>query len=676
MRFFKLKTSLLALIFSIITLGLHLGAGYVLHFAVGRNTLANLWQHSLTIYWPALDLMRILGPHGNVGSLMGIILMIMAGLLELWVIFSVSIWLVRLYFRKPPINSLSKIAIPVVVLVAAVCFYKASPAAFGDPRGPLELAMDHSDVQAFEKILHSNPSLAKAQIRGDTPLNMAIRYPHPKEFIDLLVKYGADINATGWPFDETPLQAAAGEGKVEAVKALLAHHPEVNALHKEKLPAPGGYVVEDTDETALSYAFSADNKEIFKLLLDAGADINRGRSALAECMMYGGDGRDSWPEFLLTNGADPNRLGSKADRFLPIIQAVLNGNTNYVAALLRHHVDLSVRYINGADNFSPLELAMDEGHMDIALMIQDYALQSRSNTVSFAAARGDLGELRSLIQANPQSIEERDELGFTPLAWAAKAGQKEAASLLLSLGANPNATNSGGRYPIDWAATSGHVPLVKLLFDKTSNNQSVTLYFAIQQQQVPVAKFLLEHGANPNIHYPACNLGTPLDLAAGQGNVEAARLLLEHGADVNGQANGCGRIDYTPLDSAVGGSSNEMVKLLFADGATVPNKGSGYWSIFHEWALGAGDPNIADLLLSHKADVNARNSDGQTPLHFAAQQGQLQAVEWLLKHGADVNARDNKGVTPLSLTKYRNRGREIEKRKDVADLLRKYGAKE
>jgi ankyrin repeat protein len=525
----------------------------------------------------------------------------------------------------------------------------------------LQRALTFGNTQAVEKILKSNPSLANKRFRmNDTPLNTAVRCQHPKETIELLLKYGADINAKGWPFDTTPLQAAAWEGNTEAVKALLAHHPDVNASNDSKNGTDDG-------STALNYAFVADDKEIFNLILAAGADINHGRSVLAACMVNGG--RESWAEFLLSKGADPNRLGPRGDRFVPLIQAIISGSTNNVTALLRYHADLGVRYVNGADDFSPLELAMDEGRLDIALMLQNYALQNRSNTVSFAAAQGDLDSLHNFLQKNPQSIEEKDELGFTPLAWAAEAGQKDSAELLLSLGANPNAATKGGRHPIDWAASAGHLPLVELLAAKGANDLSVALFLAIQQQQIPVGRFLLEHGANPNVHYPASNSTMPLHLAAEQGNVEAARLLLEHGADVNGLEQNC----WTPLQYAISQSSKEMIELLFTNGAVIPKTHG--WTIFQIWALGAGDTNVAAVLLSHGADVNARDGEGKTPLHFASQQGQLQAVEWLLKNGADVNAKDNKGVTPLSLTKIRNRGREIEKRKDIANLLRSYGAK-
>ncbi|QEK89980.1 ankyrin repeat domain-containing protein [Wolbachia endosymbiont of Chrysomya megacephala] len=47
------------------------------------------------------------------------------------------------------------------------------------------------------------------------------------------------------------------------------------------------------------------------------------------------------------------------------------------------------------------------------------------------------------------------------------------------------------------------------------------------------------------------------------------------------------------------------------------------------------------------ADVNARDSRGNTPLHLAALADKLQVVEKLIEGGADVNAKNNHGATPL-----------------------------
>ena len=56
---------------------------------------------------------------------------------------------------------------------------------------------------------------------------------------------------------------------------------------------------------------------------------------------------------------------------------------------------------------------------------------------------------------------------------------------------------------------------------------------------------------------------------------------------------------------------------------------------------------ICRLLLDKGAQVEARNIDGVTPLHFAAMQGHVEIVRLLCDRGADVEARNINGWRPL-----------------------------
>jgi ankyrin repeat protein len=60
-----------------------------------------------------------------------------------------------------------------------------------------------------------------------------------------------------------------------------------------------------------------------------------------------------------------------------------------------------------------------------------------------------------------------------------------------------------------------------------------------------------------------------------------------------------------------------------------------------------GNTDIVSLLLEHNADVDSRDSDSATPLHYAPHGGKLDIGRCLLDHGADINARDQHGLTPL-----------------------------
>lgn len=75
---------------------------------------------------------------------------------------------------------------------------------------------------------------------------------------------------------------------------------------------------------------------------------------------------------------------------------------------------------------------------------------------------------------------------------------------------------------------------------------------------------------------------------------------------------------------------------------------------------------LAELLISKGANVNAAGHKGWTPLASAAYSGYKDLAELLISKGANVNAVDKKGRTPLDLANYSHH-------KDLADLLIKHG---
>jgi len=80
------------------------------------------------------------------------------------------------------------------------------------------------------------------------------------------------------------------------------------------------------------------------------------------------------------------------------------------------------------------------------------------------------------------------------------------------------------------------------------------------------------------------------------------------------------------------------------------------------------DTELERLLLDHGADVSARNKGGSTALMRAAFYGNTDFVRLLLDHGAEINARDRSGMTALYWAEF------INKDKATAALLRQYGA--
>src|SRR5215212_1435743 len=84
-------------------------------------------------------------------------------------------------------------------------------------------------------------------------------------------------------------------------------------------------------------------------------------------------------------------------------------------------------------------------------------------------------------------------------------------------------------------------------------------------------------------------------------------------------------------------------------------------------ALAAERNGIAQTLIEHGADVNAKAENDLTPLHTAAARGNLESATLLIDRGADVGAITKDGKTPVAYARERNHP-------DMVELLQRGSA--
>jgi ankyrin repeat protein len=191
-----------------------------------------------------------------------------------------------------------------------------------------------------------------------------------------------------------------------------------------------------------------------------------------------------------------------------------------------------------------------------------------------------------------------------------------------------------------------------------------------------IATFALV-GCTPDLHK-----------AAREGDADRVRELLDAGADVNVRNADKQRLQYTPLHWATYYGHLEIAAILISRGADLDAEAPTYSTPLY-LAAEQGHPKVVEFLISKGAEVNVKsNKWGYTPLHRAAwesvtmrkhlggrtvaeaelNENYLEIVGMLLEKGAKVNARDNGGKTPLDQA-VRNG------EKEIVALLRKHGGR-
>jgi truncated hemoglobin YjbI len=140
---------------------------------------------------------------------------------------------------------------------------------------------------------------------------------------------------------------------------------------------------------------------------------------------------------------------------------------------------------------------------------------------------------------------------------------------------------------------------------------------------------------------------TLLHAAAAAGSLTTVELLLRLGADPNAADGG----RHTPLYSLgnecmVSGSAN-VVRALVRGGAIVDAcDGVKHCTALH-MAARRGNVEVAEALLDCGADIEARDSLGETPLRRSVNCNKIEMTALLLSRGADLHSKGSKNLTPL-----------------------------
>jgi len=545
-----------------------------------------------------------------------------------------------------------------------------------EPMSDFHKAVIKGDFANVQKTISHNKELVNSKdFKGNTTLILAASKGHLK-ICEILMEAGASPVTRGANF-RNALHSAAAAGNIEIVKLFASDKTLLSALDDNNktplvLAAEQGHAticgvllerqadgVDQKGPKALHITAAKGNIAIANLLIKHIGTVNKtqlddkdeaGNTAL---LLATQNGHHQVCEALLKAGANPavnDLLGNNA-----LHTAVEKGNIRVVQLLSAYKGLLDSKSHQGS---VPLILAAMEGYSEICeTLLAAGANPSATdedgrNCVHAAVKAGSVVIIRLLL-VHKQLLDAKDKLGWTPLLYAAGAGNEEVFELLLKSGANPLTTISEDGFSVMHSAAGfGKTKIIKTLLvhkqliDAKAKEGGTPFMFAVLRGNLEACEILIKAGANP--------LATDeegrnaMHFAAREGKVQIVSMLLVHKQLLDAKD----KKECTPLLLAAQKGHLEVCELLLKAGANPLSTNEDGWSAMHK-AAGNRKAAIVRLLLVHKELINAKGKDGgeshdgATPLMIAAINGDLEICELLLKAGADPMARNKMGFNAM-----------------------------
>lgn len=260
-----------------------------------------------------------------------------------------------------------------------------------------------------------------------------------------------------------------------------------------------------------------------------------------------------------------------------------------------------------------------------------------------ACQKGRLDLVQDLVRNRNVNVNCRNTHGYTPLMTACSFDHSEVAKFLLENGADPTMDKNSLK-PIMLACRNGNLEIVQKIFsnpdyrhdfasdfvtDKVMYTGWTLLTFAISENRLEIAQFLLAHGANvepPNEPDEDFGCSSPLIVASNFGYLEAVRLLIRAGAHLERTYLHKNAICY----AAENGHDEVVAELI--------NAGS-HLSMFVEsktpllLASRNGHFRVVKILIDAGVQLERFTDVLTTPLVVAAAHGHSEVVRLLVESG-------------------------------------------
>ena len=214
------------------------------------------------------------------------------------------------------------------------------------------------------------------------------------EKASMLIEAGADVNRTK-PGMKHLLSLAARPADIEIVRSLL----EAGACIKPNLDADS-QILPDLLDPHNTMERPTQDPEIFRLLIDAGADVNARSSKIsgATVLQQAASTCDlQLLELLLSNGAEVNAPANHFRGVTALQAAVLRGNLKMALVLLRAGAKITAPGA-ATEGRTALEAAAEHGRLDIlSLLLRNYDVPETIESDCKGAAKFAFKEGHNLI---------------------------------------------------------------------------------------------------------------------------------------------------------------------------------------------------------------------------------------------------------------------------------------